>query len=124
MIAYILVPSRPQESSQFESFFCFKLCFILIFYIPKILIPFIKDQLLILLIDLNDITLEVKNTPIKELLGFFFGLPKKNSRSEAYKLEIKLKNLSRKRTIEFIIKYKEDIAGTDELLFIKQLSEC
>ena len=48
----------------------------------------------------------------------------KNSRSEAYKLEIKLKNLSRKRTIEFIIKYKEDIAGTDELLFIKQLSEC
>ena len=47
----------------------------------------------------------------------------KNSRSEAYKLELKLKNLSRKRTIEFIMKYKEDIAGHDELLFLKQLSE-
>jgi len=48
----------------------------------------------------------------------------KNTRSEAYKLEMKLKNLSRKRTIDFILKYKEGVAGTDELLFVKQLSEC
>jgi len=36
---------------------------------------------------------------------------KKASRSEAILLERKLKNLSRKRTIDFIIKYPEGVAG-------------
>jgi putative endonuclease len=35
----------------------------------------------------------------------------KNSRSEALKLESKLKNLSRARTIHFMLKYKEGIVG-------------
>ncbi len=48
----------------------------------------------------------------------------KTTKSEAYKLELKLKNLSRKRTLDLILKFKDDIAGSDELLLIKQLSEC
>ena len=48
----------------------------------------------------------------------------KDSKSEAYQLEIKLKNLSKCKTIEFIIKYPEDVVGPDELLRIKQLSGC
>ncbi len=34
---------------------------------------------------------------------------KKSSKSEAYRLEMKLKNLSRERLIRFIKKYKDDI---------------
>ncbi|NPD44515.1 GIY-YIG nuclease family protein [Lentimicrobium sp. L6] len=37
---------------------------------------------------------------------------KKSSKSEAYRLEMKLKNLSRERLIRFIIKYKDDIIDT------------
>ena len=48
----------------------------------------------------------------------------KPTKAEAYRLELKLKNLSRKRTLELILKYKDGIAGSDELLLIKQLSEC
>ena len=48
----------------------------------------------------------------------------KSDRSEAYRLEMKLKNLSRVRTIKFILKYIDGVAGPDELLLVKQLSEC
>lgn len=48
----------------------------------------------------------------------------KHSRSEAQILEFKLKNLSIKRTCEFILKYKDGVGGTDELLLIEQLSVC
>ena len=48
----------------------------------------------------------------------------KPSRAEAYRFELKLKNLSRKRTIELMLKYSEGFARTDELLLVKQLSEC
>ena len=48
----------------------------------------------------------------------------KESRGEAQILEYKLKNLSRKRTCEFILKYNEGIGGPDELLLVKQLSGC
>ena len=48
----------------------------------------------------------------------------KESKSEAYQLELKLKNLSRKRLVDFMLKYKDDITSTDELLFIQKLSEC
>jgi len=47
---------------------------------------------------------------------------KKASRSEAILLERKLKNLSRKRIIDFIIKYPEGVAGPDALLIIEQWS--
>ena len=45
----------------------------------------------------------------------------KKSRSEALKLEKKLKNLGTKRTIDFIKKYKENIVTQDE--FIRLLNE-
>ncbi len=48
----------------------------------------------------------------------------KPTKSEAYNFELKLKNLSRKRTVDLMLKYKDGIAGSDELLLIKQLSEC
>ena len=48
----------------------------------------------------------------------------KSNKSEAYRLEMKLKNLSRERLIEFMLKYEDDIAGPDALLFLKQWSGC
>ncbi len=48
----------------------------------------------------------------------------KSIRGDALILERKLKNLSRKRTIEFILKYSEGISSPDELFLIKQLSGC
>ena len=48
----------------------------------------------------------------------------KPNRSEAQILEYKIKNLSIKRTCEFMLKYNEGIGGVDELLLIKQLSSC
>ncbi len=48
----------------------------------------------------------------------------KESRSEALILEKKLKNLSVKRTLEFILKYNQGIPSSDVLLMIQKLSEC
>jgi putative endonuclease len=48
----------------------------------------------------------------------------KATKSEAKILERKLKNLSVKSTIEFILKYDEGVPSSDELLFIQKLSEC
>jgi putative endonuclease len=45
----------------------------------------------------------------------------KDSRSEALKLENKLKNLSRKRLIQFMLKYHEGFESQDEFLFIQKL---
>jgi putative endonuclease len=60
-----------------------------------------------------------KGTPWKLVFSI-----KKNSRSEALILEKKLKHLSRQRTINFMLKYNEGFAGSDELFWTKQLSEC
>ena len=58
-----------------------------------------------------------------------FGAPwillwkgEKDTKSEAKLLERKLKNLSAKRTIDFILKYSEGVPSTDELLLIQKLS--
>ena len=48
----------------------------------------------------------------------------KPSRSEAVLLEQKLKNLSRKRLVEFILRYPDGIAGPDEFLLVEKLSGC
>jgi len=48
----------------------------------------------------------------------------KDTRSEAVKLESKLKNLSRARLVQFMLKYQEDVASPDALLFLKQQSGC
>jgi putative endonuclease len=48
----------------------------------------------------------------------------KPNRSQAIKLERKLKNLSRSKTIEFIFKYKDGCAGPDALIHLDQLSGC
>jgi putative endonuclease len=48
----------------------------------------------------------------------------KDSKSEAYRLELKLKNLSKQKLIELMLKYHEEVVGPDELLKIKQLSGC
>ena len=49
---------------------------------------------------------------------------KKANRSEAVKLETKLKNLGYKRLIEFMLKYKDEITSPDELNLLIQLSGC
>ncbi|MBK6266465.1 GIY-YIG nuclease family protein [Marivirga sp. S37H4] len=46
----------------------------------------------------------------------------KETRSESLKLETKLKNLSRERLIRFMLKYKEDIAEQEILLFLQKLT--
>ena len=48
----------------------------------------------------------------------------KNTRSEALKLEKKLKNLTRNRLITFILKYSDGVEGPDELSLLEKLSEC
>ena len=48
----------------------------------------------------------------------------KDSRAEAIKLERTLKNLSQKRLIEFMLKYREGIEGPDALLLVQQWSGC
>jgi len=48
----------------------------------------------------------------------------KPNRTEALALEKKLKNLSRQKTIELMLKYDHEVAGPDELLLLKQLSGC
>jgi len=48
----------------------------------------------------------------------------KPTRGEALSLESKLKNLSRARLIQFMLKYKEQVAGPDELTLLRQLSGC
>ena len=48
----------------------------------------------------------------------------KDSRSEALKLESKLKNLSRVRLVQFMLKYQDGVASPDELLLLKQLAGC
>jgi putative endonuclease len=48
----------------------------------------------------------------------------KSSRSQAMALEIKLKNLSKKRLIEFINKYKDGDAGPDDPDRIVGMSGC
>ena len=48
----------------------------------------------------------------------------KRSRSEAKKLERKLKNLGNVQLMKFILKYEDGVVGPDELLLIKQLSGC
>ena len=47
----------------------------------------------------------------------------KSSKSEAKQLERKLKNLSIKRTLQFILKYKDGVPSSDELLLVQKLSE-
>ena len=47
----------------------------------------------------------------------------KATKSGAKSLERKLKNLSIKRTIEFILKYDEGVPSSDELLLLQKLSE-
>ena len=48
----------------------------------------------------------------------------KPSREEAIHLEIKLKDLGRDKLIEFLLKYKDNIAGPDALNLLDQWSGC
>lgn len=47
----------------------------------------------------------------------------KPSKSEAKSLEQKIKNLSVKRTCDFMLKYFDGVPSSDELLIIQKLSE-
>ena len=47
----------------------------------------------------------------------------KSSRSDAYRLETKLKNLSRERTLQFMLKYDEGIPGEASREVIRHLIE-
>ena len=48
----------------------------------------------------------------------------KQTREEAVHLEKKLKNLGRNKLIEFMLKYKDKIAGPDALSLLGQWSGC
>ncbi|MFN4299510.1 MAG: GIY-YIG nuclease family protein [Thermaurantimonas sp.] len=48
----------------------------------------------------------------------------KNTREEAVRLELRLKNLSRKRKISFMLRHSEGISSPDELKLLLQLSGC
>ena len=48
----------------------------------------------------------------------------KDSKSAAYQLELKLKNLTRSRLANFCLKYSDGIKGDDELKLLLQLSSC
>jgi putative endonuclease len=47
----------------------------------------------------------------------------KESRGEAMQLERKLKNLDRARSVAFMLKYSEGVAGSDALQWLLQRSE-
>ena len=79
----------------------------------------------------NDVSLRLKrhnggleNYTSKGVPWILLWFIEKPSKSEAQKLEYKLKNLSQIRLIEFMLKYQDGVVGPDELLFIKQLSGC
>lgn len=46
----------------------------------------------------------------------------KRTKVEAFRLEKKLKNLSRQRLIEFMLKHEEGVAGPDEATLLLRLS--
>ncbi len=48
----------------------------------------------------------------------------KETRSEAYQFEMKLKNLSRLRLLKLMLKFEDNVGGPDELFLLKQLSGC
>ena len=48
----------------------------------------------------------------------------KPTRSSAMILEQKLKNLSKKRLLEFLLKYSEGVEGPDEFFLLEKLSGC
>jgi putative endonuclease len=48
----------------------------------------------------------------------------KETRSQAVQLELKLKNLSRLRLVQFMLKYQDGVASPDELLLLKQQTGC
>ena len=48
----------------------------------------------------------------------------KQTREEAVQLEKKIKNMSRDKLIEFILKYSDNIAGPDALIQMDQWSGC
>jgi putative endonuclease len=103
------------------SFYCFMLFYTYILYSPSLDV-FYKGSTRdldnrILRHNNGKGTYTRKGTPWKLIWS-----TSKPTRSEAYKLEMKLKNLSRKRLMTFILKYSEGIACPDELHFIMQLS--
>jgi len=98
-------------------------CFVYILYSAK-LDKFYRGQT-------NNITARIKRHNQQREQYTRDGVPwvilwstEKPDRAEAIKLETKLKNLSRQRLINLMLKYEEDIWGPDELLLVKQLSGC
>ena len=79
----------------------------------------------------NDLADRINRHNLKQEKATRTGVPwiliwstEKPSRSDAMILEIKLKNLSRKRLIDFMIRYAEGVAGPDEFLLLEKLSGC
>jgi putative endonuclease len=79
----------------------------------------------------NDLVERINRHNMKQEKATQNGVPwtlvwnsKHSSRSAAMILERKLKNLSRKRLITFILKYEDGIVGPDEFLLLEKLSGC
>ena len=79
----------------------------------------------------NDIADRIHRHNLKQEKATQNGAPwklvwciEKETKSAAVILERKLKNLSRKRLIDFMKKYCEGIASPDEFLLLEKLSGC
>ena len=77
----------------------------------------------------SDLTSRLKRHNNRLVESTKFGVPwtllwttTKVSRSAAVLLELKVKNLSRQRTILFMLKFNQDIIGHDEAQIIQRLS--
>jgi putative endonuclease len=65
-----------------------------------------------------------ENFTSKGVPWILLWITEKPMKAEAYQLELKLKNLSKERTVKFILKFREGVVGADELLRLQQLSAC
>jgi putative endonuclease len=76
----------------------------------------------------NDITGRIRRHNLKQEKATQNGVPwiliwytELATRSETMILEKKIKNLTRKRLIRFMLKYSEGIGGPEELILLKEI---
>ena len=65
-----------------------------------------------------------ENFTKKGIPWILLWVTEKKTRKEALLLEKKIKNLSREKLVDFMVKYQNDMAGPDALTVIRQWSGC
>ena len=115
--------SRSNKTKAAPAAFCIMCYFVYILY-SKSLDTYYKGQTTDLLDRLNRHNHKQEKATKNGAPWIMVWSTKKSSRSEAMTLELKLKNLSKKRLIEFINKYKGGDAGPDDPDRIVGMSGC